>query len=312
MIFYDLKSKPEIIENHFNKLKKDFLDQRIKDSKLNGPLILFIKTNLETIIKGTPQELILLNTKFKKHSHYSSSTIVQNKIRKIFDYKKFRNKKDNKYDAYELAQSLDVRTCLYCNRLYTLTVKSGVKINEKHTRPQFDHFIDKGQNPLLSLSIYNLIPSCNICNSTLKGRKKFTLNKYLHPYLDNSYKDYSYSFKPYDLQSILGRNSNLEVKIDILSNDIGVKQKIENTKEVFKLEKIMSGHSEELKDLLLLRSKFSDSYLIQLLKTFQKTGLTRQEAYRILFGVYDKEANYIKRPFSKLKSDILKELKINF
>jgi hypothetical protein len=50
-----------------------------------------------------------------------------------------------------------------------------------------------------------------------------------------------------------------------------------------------------------------DRYL-QELKTTYKLKITDDELYRLAFGTYRQEADFHKRPFSKLKKDILKEL----
>lgn len=54
--------------------------------------------------------------------------------------------------------------------MYTKTVFD--EEGEKITRPTFDHWFAKDDHPLLALSFYNLIPSCNICNSSVKGKKE--------------------------------------------------------------------------------------------------------------------------------------------
>lgn len=310
MIHFDLASKPEIISTHFNSLKKDYLINSIRSSSINEELKQFINENLYEIITGPPDVIKNLNNKFKRLASYTGTKIGLGKISSIFDYRKFSDKSIRLYDAYDLALKLDVRTCLYCNRMYTIAVAKGTKKDDKVTRPQFDHFFDKAKNPLLALSIYNLIPSCNICNSTLKGTKEFTLNSYMHPYIDNYIDQYNYKFIPHDVSSILGQKSNLEVEIEIKAFSLIDGVKIKKTSDVFKLSAVMSGHSEELKDLFDIRYKFSQRYFMELFSTYKKLGLSYEEVYRIVFGVHFIEDNFNQRPFSKLKKDILKELNV--
>lgn len=309
MIYYNLKSRPELIQNHLDKLTP-FVEQRIETSSLNRPLKDFIEDNLTSILIEEPDKLIKLNRKFRIHKSYKPS--LKPKIRKIFNYTQFAAKSnvDGVYDGYELAKLFGVRTCLYCNRMYTLTVTKGHRSTEKITRPQFDHFIDKGENPLLALSIYNLIPSCNICNSTLKGRKKFTLKKYIHPFVDNFHDEYSYRYIPHDISSILGGKSNLEAELHINDELSTTGKKIKNSRDTFKLNQIMSAHSDELKDLFDIRYRFSERYFLELFNTYKSLGLDRKEIYRIVFGVEYDPKDFVNRPFSKLKKDILKELNI--
>jgi hypothetical protein len=311
MIYFNINSRQNIIDEHYVLLKLSIL-KKIDSSKIDKNLTAFIKDNIEMILKGTPTELDKLNKTFKSLPITLSPKSTKDGVSKIFDYGTFSGKKVNGYDAYDLAEKLNIRTCLYCNRNYTLTVKKGKKTTDKITRPTFDHFFDKGTNPLLALSIQNLIPSCTTCNSTLKGSKEFNLENNLHPYVkeDDVINHYNYAFVPHDVQSILGANTNLSVQLKISSKDQTTIDKIEKSKDVFKLEDIMSAHSAELKDLFDMRYRFSERYLELLLDKYQPLGLSLEEVYRIAFGVELNESDFSDRPFSKLKKDILKELTI--
>ena len=87
-----------------------------------------------------------------------------------------------KYEAFrddllvELAKRLNVKTCPYCNMHYTLYAEENGK---GLTKFQFDHFFDKKEYPVLSMSLYNLIPSCSVCNhSKLTSHLSFEYNPY--------------------------------------------------------------------------------------------------------------------------------------
>ena len=61
--------------------------------------------------------------------------------------------------AYWLQSQLSVKVCPYCNRMYTTTL-----YGKKRVRPDFDHFYPQSRYPYLAVSLFNLIPSCNVCN----------------------------------------------------------------------------------------------------------------------------------------------------
>ena len=146
----------------------------------------------------------------------------------------------------------------------------------------------------MALSIYNLIPSCSICNSTIKGSKPLSLELNIHPYIEEE--DFKFS---YEYNSISG----LAVKTICEKGS-----KTENTLEFFKIKDIYNAHSDyELKDLYDLRKKYSDTFLNIIEKNFDGI-MSKEEAYRIIFGVEINEENYHKRPFSKFKKDIIEEL----
>lgn len=61
--------------------------------------------------------------------------------------------------AYWLQNQLGVKVCPYCNRMYATTL-----YGKRRTRPDFDHFYPQSRYPYLTVSLFNLIPSCNVCN----------------------------------------------------------------------------------------------------------------------------------------------------
>lgn len=305
MLYFDLSAHQDIIDNHYLKLKS-YLLGKISGSNINQNIKLFLRTNLEEILKSKPEELLVLNSLLENHKSYKTS--LKTKINKIFNYKYFINKKENKYDAYDLANSLNLRTCLYCNRSYTLTLQKGNTDNDKITRPEFDHFFDQDTYPMLALSIFNLIPSCKICNSTLKNTTEFSIAEYIHPYIDNTVLNYNYEFLPYEVSAILGASSKLGVKIKAISTDTLLNSKIKKSADIFKLNDIMSSHSEELKDIFDIKHHFAPRYFQELVKNYESLDLEYDDMFRIIFGTYSQEADFSKRPFSKLKKDILLEL----
>lgn len=308
MIYFDISAHQNIIDEHYNNLK-NYLESKLRESSINKDLKEFIQSNLEVILKSKPTVLYKKHQEFINHPKFNS--LSNKKTRKIFNYKYFSTKSDNGgYDAYGLAKKISVRTCLYCNRNYTLTVQKGSRRTDKITRPEFDHFFDKDDHPLLALSIYNLIPSCKTCNSSLKGRKKFNLKNNLHPFIDDVVNYYNFKYKPHDVKSIIGGGSNLEIEIIVNSGVRSLDKKIEKSKEIFRLEEIFSAHSEELKDLFDIRHRYSQKYFEELFKKYALLGLKYDEVYKTVFGAYHQESEFSKRPFSKLKKDILKELGI--
>jgi len=43
-----------------------------------------------------------------------------------------------------------------------------------------------------------------------------------------------------------------------------------------------------------------------------KLGVDESDAYRILFGVEAEEENYLKRPMSKFKNDVMRKIRENY
>lgn len=221
-------------------------------------------------------------------------------LNKIFSYKNFTALK-KEYNAYKLAKSLDINTCPYCNRMYTKTVVNKTvegKI-KKITRPEFDHWYPKSKYPLLALSFYNLIPSCHICNSSVKGDADFSLETHIHPYVDEKINmQYSYEYD----KSLTNYKFKIKYKGD-------TNNKAKTTAEEFKLKEIYETHEDEINDLLRIKSVYSDTYLQKLDNLLGET-VSYKEIYRLAFGTSIEESKFDKRPLSRMKRDILKELDI--
>ncbi|MGX9377357.1 hypothetical protein ACWXV6_21535 [Pantoea ananatis] len=103
-----------------------------------------------------------------------------NTIKSVFNYNKFIKKK-GEWNAYELCKKSITRTCPYCNQAYAMTIH----VNKRGCRPTLDHYYSKDKYPHLALVLNNLIPSCYSCNSSLKGKADFYIDKHLNPLWDN-------------------------------------------------------------------------------------------------------------------------------
>lgn len=297
------------------------LKRRVSHCTNNDIRTFLSDVNLKIFLQGKPEEIFNLNNQFysnisnytfngynnyklnidknqKNQAEKQNVTKYKNLhsiIEIIFNYENSFSVKKTKYSTYNLAKNLDINTCVYCNRMYTKTVFNS----EKLTRPEFDHWFPKSKYPLLALSFYNLIPSCHICNSSLKGATNLSLSDYLHPYIDDEKtinNDIKFSYYNKSLDSY-------GFKMDTFSD------KGKNTIEAFKIKEIYETHEEEIKELRRIRDVYSESY-IQNLASYHKLSISEEEIYRLAFGVYIEETKFEKRPLSKMKKDILIELGI--
>ena len=229
---------------------------------------------------------------------------ILQKLLETFDYENSLSK--NKERAYRLAEMKGSHVCTYCNRQYIFTVNKPKKKGLEHiVRPELDHWFCKELYPLLSLSFYNLIPSCHICNSSVKGSEVFSLDTHIHPYVQVDVNP-KIQFKP---TVISGQSSMYGVKIERVKDS-----KEDNTVKAFALDDIYAEHGRlEVTELMQFNSAYSDSYLKVLFDELMKnfgTKLTRAEVYRMLFGAELEPEKFGERPMSKLKHDILEYLHI--
>ena len=50
------------------------------------------------------------------------------------------------------------------------------------TRADLDHFLAKSKTPIFACSLYNLVPSCKICNSSFKHQQETDYHEHFSPF----------------------------------------------------------------------------------------------------------------------------------
>ncbi|AEE48643.1 hypothetical protein [Haliscomenobacter hydrossis] len=262
----------------------------------------FLESKFETILIGNPHELNSLIEESQAYSAYKTETGgLKETLKKIFNYEKFSEKGENLWNTYWLADQLRVDTCPYCNRLYTHTV-----IKEKEiSRPQFDHFWDQATYPFLALSFYNLIPSCYICNSTLKRNLPFSTDTHIHPYIEGFGDEIRFTLKIKDSSFFSG---NLKAgSIDFLFVDEESELAIKAKKNIrdFKLREMYEEHIDYVYEQVNRALIYNRDYLDSLYQQFEGTLFRNEkDLSRFITANYVDDAELQKRPLSKLTKDI--------
>lgn len=262
-----------------------------RDVPMKLKKFLLANNNIDILVSGLPTELLKLIVEFEK---IKFSARDKKKIKFFFIEAGYENWFQRKYSKIFL-DKLDRDTCTYCNKNYTLNLV------DDRARAELDHWFPKNQFCILSLSFYNLIPSCHSCNH-LKGSPNISwttaLDNFVHPYLLEKDQSFKFDFQ-FDKSS-----TDYKVIIEVRPNS-----KIAKTIKEIQLEEIYSANSnKELKDLIDLKYKYSENYIDILINKTFKGVLTEEEVYRMVFGVEITQENYHKRPFSKFKHDIIESL----
>jgi hypothetical protein len=301
MIYLDpTNDKIRIAKENFHMQMVDEIYQRIDKLRNPNAICLFdiiINEKIDHILIGSPIELIEISNLLNPIIFRDKQ--IKEAVNYVFNYDWFIDKKVNKYDAYKLAESLNITSCVYCNRNYTNTVIS--ENGKKISRAQFDHYFDKGSHPILAISFFNLIPSCSTCNSSVKHTATFDISTHNHPYIDDKIDEICFSYK-YNL----AKPYSLEITVKAENCP-----KTQKNIEEFALNEVYNVHTDILSDILKTKSAFSERYLsILRLSVLKSVILSDDEMYRIVFGTEKDSGKFVNRPFSKFKKDILQELGI--
>lgn len=266
-----------------------------------------IRNDVQCVISETPENLKVIQSRIKKYTRLKQSDQV---IKYLFNYEYY-------YANFisPIAEKLDLKVCPYCNRNYISHLQGK---NEKRIiGPTFDHYFDKGKNPYLALSFYNLIPSCSVCNSNLKNQKEFALDKHLHPYLHDPNDDYTFDFN----LDLLGTSNDSKIVfrpiVDVLvpenSEEFtrlkGDDKKDSGSFNVFKLKEIYETHYDTVDEIYKKFDKNSPHYIRSIATHLRDMGVPEKEFYRYHFGNYYEKENFHKRPLAKLTKDIYEKMK---
>lgn len=239
------------------------------------------------------------------HTKYKNiSCVTAYKLTEIL-YEKWKISKSNilnriknhdvyKYwNAYTYVFLIDLKSCPYCNRQYITPI-----FHEKgRLRGDLDHFFSKDKHPYLSMSIYNLVPCCKFCNSSLKGTKEFEMDG-LHPY-EHSFDDYI-EFK-YEIK-------NNQVEINLVDKEISDIVDIQRYKDMFMIKEQYRYHTNIVNELIHKKIMFNDEYIKDMVKKLEKLDISEERIKEIIIGYVADKNNINNEPLSKLKRDIVKQL----
>jgi len=308
-----LNQNSEEAEQHFLLVKhliqgraKNILSRGINKKKkrvtLNNNLKNYLNSllddnQLKTLITAKPEDLeaIILSIRQTNPDFFSPKSNSNFVLRNIFIKSCYENEE---FSNLEFIKRINIDTCPYCNRQYIYYLS-----NENKIKPQIDHFYPKSIYPILGISFYNLIPSCQTCNGFgAKEEKDPTIFGLINPYL---LKNDSFSFT-YKIRTVNFINS----LFDKASIEVKLKNQLPGHLNVFKLDKLYEQHSDHVIELILKsKIEYSEEYR-NYLKSYRDKGLrfNDSEIDRMILGNYSQESDIHKRPLAKLYQDIGREL----
>lgn len=303
----------EMLSGLVNRIAESSLPFYVKEKLV--PFNDFSRTILRILLIGDPYESKSLSDEIMSEIRLQCAITypfmqfkdILKDIEKCFDYTGQISR--SKAKSYKIAKAQASMTCPYCNRNYIFTVVDSETQNThpygknnkgRVARPHLDHWFDKSSNPLLSLNLFNLIPSCAVCNSSIKGTVKFSLLTHLHPYLNNATPGFTFKL---DLRNEINSPIHFTISIDDSKSSLQEKATI----EALCLKDIYAYHGElEGRDLYLWSMAHSNTYLQSLFYSgLTQMKITQGDAYRMFFGAEHLPENCLNRPFSKLKRDLL-------
>lgn len=233
----------------------------------------------------------------KKSGNNCKVTDLGKAILEAFSFTSFRSGV-----LVEVAKQLNVKTCPYCNMHYTLYVNEPRKRSvKKLAKFQFDHFFDKSSYPMLSMSFYNLIPSCGVCN---QGKSTGQLALEYNPYYGDIHSLFHFELiDPLGLYTAARVND--EVAVDMVP-EAGVSTKeFEDFTKMFHLKALYGRHGDVVQEV------YDKAYELPYYRNPSNFSFLSDRApeyiERLWLGNYAKPEEIEKRPMAKFMQDIWKQ-----
>lgn len=209
-------------------------------------------------------------------------------------------------------EKLKINTCVYCNSEFISTShlvkqdkygnvvkdeKNEVVIDNKG-RFQLDHFWPKSKHPFLSISFFNLQPSCNFCN-LWKSDDDIPFNLFTNE--SNVSSPFNFFLSEEDAINYAKTH-----QMDCLK--IHFKTTVKNY-DVFHIEEVYEPFKYEVEEMFWKKVSNGVSYLDMLKKSLPNDLMVDNDfLYRFLYGYYRDPRDILKRPLTKMKQDIAIQL----
>lgn len=189
-----------------------------------------------------------------------------------------KGRSGGKKNNIELSEALKLTVCPYCNRNFIN------KRGDQESGRQFDHFYSKDEVPYFSLSLYNLVPCCSICNHVKLSKPGMQCC-------------------PFDEDNT--RDRKLKFKVEFPSGRITVVNTVPDVR-ILKLNEAYEIHSEDVIRLFNAEKKYCREYRKQLLNKVDKKHrflLSELRFDQMIFG------DVINLDHSKFRNEVLSYLK---
>lgn len=251
---------------------------------------------LKPLITGHPDNLVdtIINLYLNKPTYIDNNEDDYKILYNIF----ISHGYDEGFDKWQFINRIKIDTCSYCNRNYIFTTT-----RKKNIKPEIDHFYPKHKYPILGVSYFNLIPSCEVCNGqSAKHQKDPFSERILSPYLIRK-GDFTISHRIKNIAIFNPLSGKSIVEVYFKDNDL-----IKPNLDIFNLKELYELHHDHAIELIIKkRIKYSKKYR-DYLSSYKGLRFSKSEIDRMILGNYSLEKEQHKRPLSKMYQDLGKEL----
>lgn len=209
---------------------------------------------------------------------------------------------DDKIAAFFIRQAkkLNISTCYYCDSAYinVYTLSNTHTIRRKF---DIDHFLPKSECPILALSLFNFVPSCQVCNSRIKLENVLGQNKAERGLLNPAGENYTFD-KDVRIRLRMNRVCTSFANTKIYNIYFHCNNVYRQSINFFHLEERYEFHKAEAIRLQKLKQKYPNSTIKRIAKLLRKSPKSIHED---IFN--ERFISLNERCFAKLTRDMLRK-----
>lgn len=201
-----------------------------------------------------------------------------------------------------IIEKLGIKTCVYCNVQYALTIN--------HSRGLFelDHRFPKSEYPFLCTTFYNLQPSCPTCNH---GKRTATSDFGLYTTNESEKNPFHLLTTPHAYLRKRRFDIN-KIQIHLVAsdaNDMGLCKLACSHEHDFDIDGTYSMLKDVAEETIWRCKAYDKTYHSMFLSRFPEL-YDKDALHRFIFGTYSDNQNIHQRPLSKLIRDIEKDMSV--
>ncbi len=285
-----------------------------KSRKLSKREIVYLqllKCSLPFLVKANTTEIQQFKKQFDRIIPESYRKDKANKFVRFKDALIFKmgysllrtgNKQRDAFYPYFYAD-LKIKTCVYCNAQLAVSVEQHADEDKKSAKFQLDHFLGKAEYPCFSISFFNLYPSCGSCN----------LKKGENPINFELYSGDSAKLEKSDFAFKIDKASLANYRVNPIDRDLKITfegKEATNFKAAFDIQGVYDTQKDLAAEIIQKSLIYNKSYKEVLKKSFSKLYGNKNSIQfnRLIIGSYTDPKDIHKRPMSKFKQDISRQL----
>lgn len=216
------------------------------------------------------------------------------------------------WGSYKFINALNVRYCPYCNSetIFAIDVnKTRVKNGKTGLVPivsSLDHFFPHAQYPFLGISLYNLVPCCTRCNSSIKEQQPLNFNDHASPYSEDLYSGLEFRASIDNLKNVIACDTPKDFQIKVVGTRYRESPRVVSLmRGIFCLEDVYNElFKSEAYQIVRKIRMFPKTRRRQLLSEIGYSGV---DVERAIWGVSTSKKDITKNRHAKLVIDLMKQ-----